>query len=50
LGRISLRRNVEQAIGQPYQLVVEGIVGRGFAGDISVDDLAVNQGPCPVSS
>ncbi len=50
LGRISLRGNVEQAVGQAYQLVVEGVVGNGFEGDISVDDLAVNQGPCPASS
>ena len=31
-------------------LVVEGVVGNGFEGDISVDDLAINQGPCPASS
>ncbi|CAF0847412.1 unnamed protein product, partial [Rotaria sordida] len=49
-GRISLRGNIEQTIGQPYQLVVEGIVGKSILGDISVDDLAVNQGPCPVST
>ncbi|CAF1638602.1 unnamed protein product, partial [Rotaria sordida] len=49
-GRISLRGNIQQPIGQPYQLVVESIVGRGFQGDISVDDLAFNQGPCPVST
>lgn len=49
-GRISLRDNVEQAINQPYQLVVEAIVGKSIQGDISIDDLAVNQGPCPVSS
>jgi hypothetical protein len=49
-GRISLLGNIEQAVGQPYQLVIEGIVGNGFQGDISVDDLAVNEGPCPASS
>ncbi len=49
-GRIQLRGNIEQTVGQPYQLVIEGIVGNGFQGDISVDDLAVNQGPCPASS
>ncbi|CAF4185562.1 unnamed protein product, partial [Rotaria sp. Silwood2] len=49
-GRISLRGNIEQTIGQPYQLVVEGIVGKSVYGDISVDDLAVNQGPCPSST
>ncbi|CAF4857321.1 unnamed protein product, partial [Rotaria sp. Silwood1] len=37
-GRISLRGNIEQTIGQPYQLVIEGIVGNSFLGDISVDD------------
>jgi hypothetical protein len=30
--------------------VIEGIVGNGFQGDISIDDLAVNDGPCPASS
>ncbi|CAF4949449.1 unnamed protein product, partial [Rotaria magnacalcarata] len=49
-GRISLRGNVEQTIGQPYQLVLEGIVGKGFQGDISVDDLGFNPGPCPAST
>ncbi|CAF4840990.1 unnamed protein product, partial [Rotaria sp. Silwood1] len=47
---ISLRGNIEQTIGQPYQLVVEGIVGKSIQGDISVDDLAFNQGPCPAST
>jgi hypothetical protein len=37
-------------MGQPYQLVLEGVVGQGFQGDISVDDIAFNQGPCPASS
>ena len=50
LGRIALRGNVPQATGQAYQLVIEGIVGKGFEGDISVDDLALNVGPCPASS
>ncbi|UJR31098.1 hypothetical protein I4U23_018606, partial [Adineta vaga] len=49
-GRIQLRGNVEQAVGQPFQLVLEGIVGTGFRGDISLDDLAVNNGPCPIST
>jgi hypothetical protein len=30
--------------------VIEGIVGDGFQGDISVDDIAINDGPCPTSS
>ena len=50
LGRISLRGNVEQALNLQYQLVIEGIVGKSFDGDISVDDLAFNKGPCPTSS
>ena len=50
LGRIALRGNVPQATGQAYQLVIEGIVGESFEGDISVDDLALNVGPCPASS
>jgi hypothetical protein len=29
---------------------MEGIVGKSFEGDISIDDLAVNNGPCPASS
>ncbi|CAF0718676.1 unnamed protein product [Adineta steineri] len=49
-GRIALRGNVEQAVGQPYQLVLEGIVGKGYLGDISIDDVALNQGPCPTST
>lgn len=28
----------------------EGVVGYGFQGDISVDDIALNQGPCPATS
>ncbi|CAF3933397.1 unnamed protein product [Rotaria magnacalcarata] len=50
VGRLSLRGNVQQTIGQPYQLVVENIVGKNFLGYISIDDLAVNSGPCPISS
>ncbi|CAF3418653.1 unnamed protein product [Rotaria socialis] len=49
-GSLSLGGNHQQTIGQPYQLVVENLIGKNFLGYISVDDLAVNSGPCPISS
>ncbi len=49
-GGISLRGNIEQAVGQAYQLVIEGVVGNGFQGDISIDDIALSPGTCPATS
>ncbi|RNA26976.1 MAM and LDL-receptor class A domain-containing 2-like [Brachionus plicatilis] len=30
-----------------FQVVLEGIVGRSFTGDIAVDDIEIETGPCP---
>lgn len=49
LGRLSLRDNIPLAPGQTFQLAIEGIVGKSFQGDISVDDLGYNDGPCPTT-
>lgn len=31
------------------QVVLEGVVGKGYKGDIAVDDIFVNTGACPPS-
>lgn len=31
------------------QVVLEGVVGNGYKGDIAVDDIFVNTGACPPS-
>ncbi|CAF3694948.1 unnamed protein product, partial [Didymodactylos carnosus] len=49
-GRVELSDNINLPNDAHYQLVVEGIVGKSFYGDIAVDDLAVNAGSCPTSS
>lgn len=45
-GQITLGRGIPQNVGQPYQLVIEGIVGQGFDGTIAVDDLSMSYGSC----
>ncbi|XP_033751986.1 MAM and LDL-receptor class A domain-containing protein 1-like [Pecten maximus] len=32
------------------QVIIEGVVGNGYQGDIAIDDISVNDGPCPPSS
>ena len=32
------------------RFVLEGVVGEGWEGDIALDDVAFNEGPCPVSN
>ena len=32
-----------------FQFVFEGIIGASYRGDIAIDDITVNDGPCPAT-
>ena len=33
-----------------FQIVMEGVVGKDYKGDIALDDISMTTGPCKVSS
>jgi hypothetical protein len=44
VGDYWVRNDLLLLIGQPFQLVLEAIVGDGFAGDIAIDDISFTPG------
>ena len=44
LGQAWARFSQPLVFGQPFQVVVEGVVGRGYLGDLAVDDLVLSAG------
>ena len=49
IGDYWLRADVKLLIGQPFQVVIEAIVGGGYAGDIAIDDTSFTPG-CVLSN
>jgi hypothetical protein len=44
VGDFWTRANVKLLIGEPFQIVLEAIVGDGYAGDIAIDDTSFTSG------
>lgn len=38
-----------QTIATPVQITFEGVLSNGYQGDMALDDITFNDGPCPAS-
>ncbi|XP_067656816.1 uncharacterized protein [Haliotis asinina] len=47
IARLAIPRQLARA---GYQIAFEGITEKGYQGDIAIDDISVEDGPCPIDS
>ena len=47
IGDFWSRADLKLSIGEPFQVVIEGVIGDGYAGDIAIDDTSFTPGCVP---